>query len=133
MRRITPSVVVLCALIAAVLPGAAQGSRSQSMTFEAPVDLADPATRTQAFEEISSFGVKSTRIVLLWQNVAPAADSRVKPDFDATDPAAYNWSAYDPQVDGALARGWNVLLTVSGPVPRWATNGAKDNLTRPKP
>lgn len=133
MRRIAPSILALCALVAAVLPAAAQASRSQSMTFEAPVDLANPETRTQAFDEISSFGVKSTRIVLLWQNVAPAAASRVKPDFDATDPAGYDWSGYDPQVDGAVARGWNVLLTVSGPVPRWATNGARDNLTRPKP
>ena len=104
-----------------------------SMTFEAPVDLANPATRTQAFDEISGFGVKSLRIVLLWQNVAPQSSSRIKPDFDATDPTKYDWSAYDPQVDGAAARGWNVLLTVSGPVPQWATNGAKDNVTRPKP
>ena len=67
---------------------------------------------------------------MLWQNVAPEPASRVEPDFDATDPAAYNWSAYDPQVDGAVARGWSVLLTVSGPVPRWATNGAKDETSR---
>jgi hypothetical protein len=133
MRRIAPSILALCALIAGVLPAAAQASHSQTMTFEAPVDLANPATRTQAFDEISSFGVKSVRIVLLWQNVAPAATSRVKPDFDATDPTKYDWSAYDAQVDGAVARGWSVLLTVSGPVPTWATNGARDNLTRPKP
>src|SRR3954454_5366425 len=133
MRRIAPSILAVCALIAVALPAAAHASHSQSMTFEAPVDLANPGTRTQAFDEISSFGVKSVRIVMLWQNVAPAATSRVRPDFDATDPTKYDWSAYDPQVDGAVARGWNVLLTVSGPVPRWATNGAKDNLTRPKP
>ncbi|HEX2103071.1 MAG TPA: hypothetical protein VHF51_05430 [Solirubrobacteraceae bacterium] len=133
MPRIAPLALALCAVVAAALPGTASASRTQSMTFEAPVDLADPATRTAAFDEISSFGVRSVRIVLLWQNVAPAAASRVKPDFDATDPAAYNWSGYDAQVDGAVARGWKVLLTVSGPVPRWATNGAKDNLTRPKP
>jgi hypothetical protein len=133
MSRIAPLALALCALVAAALPSAAQASHAQTMTFEAPVDLANPATRTQAFDEISSFGVKSTRIVLLWQNVAPAATSRVRPDFDATNPANYDWSAYDPQVDGAVARGWDVLLTVSGPVPRWATNGARDNLTRPSP
>jgi hypothetical protein len=133
MRRIAPSILALCALIAAALPSAAQASHTQSMTFEAPVDLANPASRTQAFDEISSFGVKSVRIVLLWQTVAPASSSRVKPAFDATDPTKYDWSAYDPQIDGAVARGWNVLLTVSGPVPQWATNGARDNLTRPKP
>jgi hypothetical protein len=133
MTRIVSLILALCALAAAALPAAARSSADQSMTFEAPVDLANPATRTQAFDEISSFGVRSVRIVMLWQNVAPASSSRVKPAFDATDPTQYDWSAYDPQIEGAIARGWNVLLTVSGPVPRWATNGAKDNLTRPKP
>src|ERR671922_166635 len=123
MTRIAPLILALCALVVAALPGAAKASADQSMTFEAPVDLANPATRTQAFDEISSFGVKSVRIVMLWQNVAPASSSRVKPDFDATDPTKYDWSAYDPQIDGAIARGWNVLLTLSGPVPRWVTNG----------
>jgi Cellulase (glycosyl hydrolase family 5) len=133
MSRTAPLILAVCALVAALVPAAAQASKSQTMTFEAPVDLANPATRTQAFDEIQSFGIKSIRIVMLWQTVAPAPTSRVKPDFDATDPASYDWSGYDPQVDGAIARGWSVLLTVSGPVPRWATNGARDNLTRPKP
>ena len=133
MPRIAFLTLALCALLAAAVPAAATASKSQSMTFEAPVDLANPATRTQAFDEISSFGVRSIRIVMLWQNVAPDPSSRVKPGFDATNPDAYNWSAYDPQVLGAVQRGWSVLLTVSGPVPRWATNGARDNLTRPKP
>jgi hypothetical protein len=133
MSRIAPFTLALFALVAAALPGAAQASKSQTMTFEAPVDLGNPATRTSAFDEISSFGVRSIRIVMLWQNVAPDASSRVKPSFDATNPDAYNWSLYDPQVLGAVQRGWKVLLTVSGPVPRWATNGARDNLTRPKP
>jgi hypothetical protein len=133
MSRIAPLALALCALVVAALPAAAQASKTQSMTFEAPVDLANPATRTAAFDEISSFGVRSIRIVMLWQNVAPDAASRVKPSFDATNPDAYNWSAYDPQVLDAVQRGWKVLLTVSGPVPRWATNGARDNLTRPKP
>jgi hypothetical protein len=133
MARIAPVTLALCAVIAAALPAGASASSRQSMTFEAPVDLASPETRTAAFEEISSFGVRSVRIVLLWRNVAPASESRQKPDFDASNPAAYNWTGYDAQVEGAAARGWNVLLTVSGPVPRWATNGAKDNLTRPKP
>src|SRR3954451_17172741 len=133
LRRIAPSILALCALIAAALPAAARASPSQSMTFEAPVDLATPATSAQAFDEISSFGVKSIRIVLLWQTVAPASSSRVKPGFDATDPTQYDWSAYDAQVDGAVARGWSVLLTVSGPVPKWASNGARDKLTLPSP
>jgi hypothetical protein len=133
MARIAPLILALCALIAVALPGTASASKTQSMTFEAPVDLGDPASRPGAFDEIGRFGVRSLRIVVLWKNVAPAATSRVKPDFDATDPAAYDWSGYDAQVDTAIQRGWKVLLTLSGPVPVWATNGAKDDRTRPRP
>jgi hypothetical protein len=130
--RIATLALLICAL-AAVLPAAAPASQDQSMTFEAPVDLSNDVTRPQAFDELASFGVRSTRIVLYWQNVAPDSGARVKPSFDATDPAAYNWRAFDAQVAGAVAHGWKVLLTVSGPVPRWATNGARDNVTRPSP
>ena len=31
------------------------------------------------------------------------------------------------------ARGWSVLMTISGPVPKWATQDKLDNLTRPSP
>ena len=48
-------------------------------------------------------------------------------------PSAYDWSRYDPVLDEAKARGWSVLLTLSGPVPRWATNGARNTVTRPRP
>ena len=70
---------------------------------------------------------------MYWRDVAPSAKSRVKPKFDATDPSAYDWSRYQPVLDEAKARGWSVLLTLSGPVPRWATNGARDQVTRPSP
>jgi hypothetical protein len=103
------------------------------MTFEAPRDLKDPATREQSFNDIASLGVHSMRLVLYWHDVAPDPDSRVKPSFDETSPSSYNWGAYDAVVDGIKARGWNLLLTVSGPVPRWATNGARDTVTRPSP
>src|SRR3954465_72401 len=89
--------------------------------------------RGAAFDDIGSFGVHSIRLVMYWRDVAPAARSRVKPKFAATDPSAYNWSRYQPALDEAKARGWSVLLTLSGPVPRWATNGARNTVTRPSP
>jgi hypothetical protein len=36
-------------------------------------------------------------------------------------------------VDAAHARGWTVLVTLSGPVPRWATPGGRDTTSRPDP
>jgi hypothetical protein len=133
MRRSPTLIAAVCAVVALLVPGAAQASKTQSLTFEAPRDLKDPAMRDQAFSDIASLGVHSMRLVLYWHDVAPQADSRVKPKFAETDPASYDWSAYDAVVDGIKARGWNLLLTVSGPVPVWATNGARDTLTRPSP
>jgi hypothetical protein len=115
------------------VPAAAHASKTQTMTFEAPRDLKDPATREQAFKDIAALGVQSMRLVLYWHDVAPDPDSRIKPSFDETSPSSYNWGAYDDVVDGIKARGWSLLLTVSGPVPRWATNGARDTVTRPSP
>ena len=132
MRRIAVLLAVLCAALAA-LPALAQANSRQTMTFEAPRDLLDPATRESAMNEIASLGVHSLRLVLYWHDVAPDPNSRIRPNFDATDPAGYNWGRYQPVLDEAKRRGWSVLLTVSGPVPRWATNGARDTVTRPRP
>jgi hypothetical protein len=125
MRRSPILIASVCAVVALLVPGAAQASRTQTLTFEAPRDLKDPSTRDQAFKDIAALGVHSMRLVLYWHDVAPQPDSRVKPKFDETDPGAYDWSAYDAVVNGIKARGWSLLLTVSGPVPRWATNGAR--------
>jgi hypothetical protein len=132
MRRLGTLLVLVC-LAAALVPAAAHASKTQSLTFEATSDLKNPTTREGAFKDIAALGVHSMRVVLYWHDVAPEPDSRVKPKFDETDPASYDWSAYDPVLDGIKARGWTLLLTVSGPVPRWATNGARDTVTRPSP
>ena len=125
--------IALLCLFALAVPTGAQASRTQITSFEAPGDLLNDATREQTLNDISSFGVRAIRVILYWHNVAPAPDSRVRPNFDATDPAAYNWGQYDALIDAAAQRGWSVLLTVSGPVPRWATNGARNTVTRPSP
>jgi hypothetical protein len=131
MRRLVILIALLCAALAVAAP--AQASHAQTMTFEAPRDLKDPSTRDQAFNDISALGVRSMRLVLYWHDVAPQPDSRIKPKFDETSPSGYDWNAYDAVIDGIKARGWSLLLTISGPVPRWATNGARDTLTRPSP
>ena len=133
MPRTTLSLLATLAVVVLALPAASEASSRQTMSFEAPRDLRDPGTREEALDEIRGLGVGALRVILYWQDVAPDAASRVKPQFDETDPAAYDWSAYEATIDGARARGMRVLLTVTGPVPRWATNGARDNLTRPSP
>lgn len=126
--------VVLAALLAPLLPPAvASASQSEQVTFEAPRDLRYAETRERAFSDLESLGVRALRVVLYWRDVAPDASSRIRPHVDLTDPGVYDWSTYAPILDGARQRGWPVTLTVSGPVPTWATNGARDAYTRPNP
>jgi hypothetical protein len=130
-RRLATLLLVL--LSAAVAASPAWASHSQTLSFEAPRDLLDPTLGPSAFDEIAGLGAHRLRMVLYWHDVAPSPEANVKPSFDATDPAAYDWSRYDAAIDNAKARGWPVLLTVSGPVPKWATLARRDTRTRPSP
>lgn len=130
LRRLL-ALTLLAALLVAV--PAAHAKPGEEVTFEAPRDLFDPALRESAFQQIDSLGATALRIVLYWQDVAPDPASRIKPRLDMADPANYDWSKYQPVLDEAQRRGWTVQVTASGPVPRWATNGARDNVTRPSP
>ena len=131
----TPTILIVL-LAVLVLPAAAQARSSQFTMFEAPRELLsdDAALRGQTFDEIQGFGVNWVRVVLYWQSVAPDPDGRTVPPFDERDPAAYRgFGRYDRLIAEARARGLRVLLTVSGPVPRWATRDRNDHVTRPSP
>ncbi|MCW2996364.1 MAG: hypothetical protein JWQ18_3859 [Conexibacter sp.] len=132
LAALLASLLAALSLAAAAAP-AAHASKSEEVTFEAPRDLFDPAQREAAFTEIDGLGAHALRVVLYWGDVAPDPTSRVKPKLDMADPASYDWSKYQPVLDEAKARGWTVQVTASGPVPRWATNGARDQVTRPSP
>src|SRR6185437_12383237 len=113
-------VLAVAALAASATPSPAQASHSQQTFFEAPSLLLNPRTRQPTLSTLRRLGVTSLRIELSWLAVAPRANSTHRPSFDATDPAAYNWSLYDPLIEEAHQLGWQVLLTVTSPVPRWA-------------
>lgn len=129
MRRF----LVLCCLSLLALPSAAGASSTQTVSFEAPRDLLDPARRERSLDEIQGLGVGALRVILYWRDVAPRPRAKTPPSFNEADPAAYDWSKYDPLIDSARARGMRVLLTISGPVPRWATLSRRDQYTRPSP
>jgi len=131
MSRALCRILLIAAALAAVLAPSAHASSTQLQTFEAPRDLLNPATRPGALEKIDSLGTHALRVVLYWRSVAPSATSKRKPAVDLTDPASYAWGEYDALLAAAKERGWPVLLTVSGPVPKWATKRKKDYVTYP--
>jgi hypothetical protein len=111
----------------------AQAKTSQFTLFEAPRELlsSDDALRAHTLDEIQGLGVKWLRVVLYWRSVAPDAKSATAPSFDESGQAGYDWSTYDRVISEARARGLNVLVTISGPVPRWATASRRDQVTKP--
>jgi hypothetical protein len=124
--------LLLCALLAcsslgagALCAGPALASHSQVDYFEPSTVLMNANTRERALSQMKHLGVHALRVELYWQYVAPGGNSATKPSFDATNPASYAWGPYDWIVSKAKELGWKVLLTVTSPVPRWATSNHK--------
>ena len=137
MARMTRTITaLLAAVLLAACAGAAPAlaSHSQTTYFEASDVLLDPATRARGFQQLEQLGVKALRVELYWYDVAPSPNSATRPNFRATNPAAYDWSLYDPILAEAQRLHWPVLLTVTSPVPRWATSNRRaPYVTRPDP
>jgi hypothetical protein len=124
----------LCALALGVLgtPASALASHNEAVYFEANTELLNPATRLHALAQLQTLGVSALRVELSWYEVAPSPASATKPNFEATNPAAYNWGQYDILLGEAQRLHWKVLLTITSPVPRWATSNKKaPYVTRP--
>ncbi len=130
--------VLLSALLASALAAAAVGaapalaSHNQTVFFEGGQTLLEARTREHAIAQLEHLGVHALRVELYWADVAPGAGGKKRPSFEATNPAAYHWGAYDWLLAKAKELNWPVLLTVTAPVPRWASaNGT--SFTRPDP
>lgn len=132
LRATLALAVTAVTALAAVAP--AHAASGQPVFLETGGAGLDDGTRTAALDDLQSLGARATRVILYWRDVAPAADSAKRPTgLDAASPDAYDWGRTGRLVDGAAARGLRVLLTVSGPVPRWATESGRDQRTAPKP
>jgi hypothetical protein len=137
-NRLLPSArillpVLLCGLaLGALSAPAALASHNEAVYFEGSTELLSPVTRPQALAQLQALGVKALRVELTWYDVAPSPASASRPNFDATNPASYNWGQYDVLLAEAQRLHWQVLLTVTSPVPRWATSNRKaPYVTRP--
>jgi hypothetical protein len=124
--------ILLCASLACsalacgtVGAGQAQASTSQKLYFEAPADLLNPSTRPHALVQLQALGVRALRVELNWYSVALDPKSATKPSFEAKNPGSYAWGQYAILLAEAKRLGWQVLLTVTSPVPRWATSNHK--------
>jgi hypothetical protein len=87
---------------------------------------------------MQGLGADRIRVSAFWSDIAPASSATAKPGgFDAANPddPAYNWGALDTVVRAASARGLKVLISISTPIPLWASADPelKNNVWEPKP
>jgi hypothetical protein len=114
------SLLLICVACALSAPSAL-ASRNQTVYFEAGQVLFEPHKREHAITQMRHLGVHALRVELYWSWVAPASGSSRRPKFEGTNPAAYNWTLYDWVLNKAKELKWPVLLTVTSPVPKWAS------------
>ena len=131
-RTLTLTLLCSALLFGGAGAGQALASHSQTTFFEGSQDLLESSTRPKAIAQLQALGVKALRVELNWADVAPQSNSATKPSFDATNPGLYAWGEYDALIAEAQRLHWSVLLTVTSPVPRWATsNKTAPYVTRP--
>jgi hypothetical protein len=131
---------ILLTLLSAALLGSFAGagqalaSHTQTTYFEGSAELLDPLTRPHAIEQMRHLGVHALRVELPWAEVTQGPDNATEPNFEAANPASYDWGEYSALIAEANRLRWPVLLTVTAPAPRWATaNRQAPYITRPDP
>jgi hypothetical protein len=112
---------------AAAPPARASSSQLSVMEDDRLLLYSGDATRERALDQMQQLGVTTIHALVIWRRLAPQPTSYTRPAFDATDPASYaGWGPYDALVEDALARGMQVLLTPTAPVPQWASLCARN-------
>src|SRR3954464_5182571 len=127
-RRRARRLFAAAAICAAALPAApALAAPDQQSLIEDETLMLDsgPAAQAHELDESKALGADVIRANVIWARFAPSAGSKRKPKrFNGKDPAAYPPGAFgmlDSLVAGAQARGLEVLLTATGPIPAWAS------------
>jgi hypothetical protein len=87
---------------------------------------------------MQAFGADRLRVSAFWSDIAPGAGSTGKPSgFSAANPydPLYNWSSLDRVVASAAAHRMKVLVSISTPIPYWASSkpSLKNAVWSPKP
>jgi hypothetical protein len=118
-------------LLAALPAHAAASATEQSILMDdQELIYAQPASVVKTLEQLSSLGVDTVKVSLVWTLVAPDSSSTHRPKFDATNPSAYPPGAWarDDLIDVvAHELGMRVYFMIAPPAPLWALPAKEPN------
>jgi hypothetical protein len=123
MRRLLTA-ATLAAIATLLFAAQASASATARMGIQDDAWLRwGPGTLDSRLATLDKLGVKTVRFTLLWSDVATRKPAS---PLNPNDPA-YDWSAFDPVLDGLRAHGITPLVTLYG-APRWANGGRAPNV-----
>jgi beta-glucosidase/6-phospho-beta-glucosidase/beta-galactosidase len=115
---------LLLALLALVFAAPAHASRTMEIGLQDDAVFLQQSGygRQAAFDRAQEIGVTVIRANMIWSRVllGNQAEQRSRPAKPR-----YDWVQFDQLIDEARARGLKVELTLTGPVPRWASGARK--------
>ena len=135
--RLALMVALACALGA---PGSAHAARNAELSIMDDQALLgrSQAQVDRALARMKALGADRVRVSAFWSDIAPASTETARPaGFQAANPydARYNWASLDRVVQAAARAQLRVLISVSTPIPFWASSrpALKNNVWSPKP
>jgi hypothetical protein len=123
------AVLIAIALVALGAQPAAAAKRMEVAVQDDPVFVSGAYyDRERALTQARDMGATRIRANVPWASVVLGADQIVAPN-----PPVYDWAAYDSLVDAAARYGMRVQLTLTAPVPAFATYDRKVGHYGPNP
>ncbi len=120
--------LLACALVVAaaalIVPGAASASKSQLTLLQDDGETLGGRDPEASMAEIANLGVDVVRVNIIYYKIFRNPSARRRPaGFDAADPNSpqYDWSQMDRFMRLADDNGLQVLGTITGPGPHFAT------------
>jgi hypothetical protein len=129
--RRDPGLKKLVLILLLVFPASAAASTSQESLFQddSALIFSTHQRRQQTLDELQSLGVDVIRTNVLWNWVVNRPNSTRRPKR-----VVYDWFRWDQLVAGAAERGIAVQLTLTGPIPSWASRCTRQRHTcKPNP
>jgi hypothetical protein len=133
-RRRAARVIALAAALAALPAASAHASTNQRSIIQDDrhLLLMGTAVQGQYLNDAQALGADIVRANVAWANYAPKPRNKKRPKhFNGANPKSYGtrFAILDALVAGAQSRGLQVLLTPTGPGPKWASRCAHKTST----